>query len=91
MKKQNGRGKMIDLSKIYNFINDHLGGKNFSQQNKKPQFNYEQISSLLPYQWFDEKSQIFVNQNSIGFILDTNQSAFQTVDKFSLTRSQLIY
>ena len=63
---------MIDLSKIYNFINDHLGGKNFSQQNKKPQFNYEQIASLLPYQWFDEKSQIFVNQNSIGFILEGN-------------------
>jgi conjugal transfer ATP-binding protein TraC len=72
MKKQNGRGKMIDLNKIYNFINDHLGGKNFSQQNKKPQFNYEQIASLLPYQWFDEKSQIFVNQNSIGFILEGN-------------------
>ena len=63
---------MIDLSKIYNFINDHLGGKNFSQQNKKPQFNYDKISSLLPYQWFDEESQIFVNQNSIGFILEGN-------------------
>lgn len=72
MSKQNGWGKMIDLSKIYNLINDHLGGKNFSQNNKKPQFNFDQISSFLPYQWYDEESQVFINNNSIGFILEGN-------------------
>ena len=77
MKSQNGfpwGSNMINFEKIQNRINQSinqaLGGEALSQNGApaKPEFNL--ISDLLPYRSFDELRQIFINENSVGFMLE---------------------
>lgn len=63
---------MINLQKIYNFANQIFGGDNLSQNRRHIEFNYSQISELLPYRSFDSEKKIFINDNSVGFILEGN-------------------
>ena len=61
---------MINFEQIQNKINQTLGGEALSQKatQAKPEFNL--ISDLLPYRSFDEVKQIFINDNSVGFVLE---------------------
>ncbi len=61
---------MINFEQIQNKINQTFGGENLSQKKlgQKPEFHL--IADLLPYRFFDEAKQIFLNDNSVGFILE---------------------
>lgn len=58
------------FNKIYEFINGILGGGNLSQNPHRLKFNHAQIADLLPYRSFDSERKVFINDNSIGFILE---------------------
>ena len=77
MKSQNGFPwglSVINFEQIQNRINQTLnqtlGGEALSQNGApaKPEFNL--ISDLLPYRSFDDSRQIFINDNSVGFVLE---------------------
>jgi conjugal transfer ATP-binding protein TraC len=61
---------MINFEQIQNKINQVFGGETLSQSGEliEPQFYF--ISSLLPYRSFDDSRQIFINDNSVGFVLE---------------------
>jgi conjugal transfer ATP-binding protein TraC len=65
-----GDAAMINFEQIQNKINQTFGGENLSQKKlgQKPEFHL--IADLLPYRFFDEAKQIFLNDNSVGFILE---------------------
>jgi len=63
---------MINLKKIYDTINQVLGGSNLSQDSSHLNFDNIQISDLLPYRSFDSEKKVFINDNSVGFILEGN-------------------
>ena len=57
-------------SKINQTINQTLGGENLAQNKKPATPQFHLIADLLPYRSFDEITQIFINQNSVGFALE---------------------
>ena len=61
---------MINFEQIQNKINQAFGGEALSQKSAqaKPEFNL--IADLLPYRSFNELKQIFINDNSVGFVLE---------------------
>ena len=65
-----GESTVINFKQIQNKINQLLGGESLSQNGgqAKPEFNL--IADLLPYRSFDESRQIFINDNSVGFVLE---------------------
>ena len=66
-----GNSEMINLDYITNKFNDILGGKAFvSEKKENIKENIYLISDLLPYLSFDEENKLFINDNSIGFLLD---------------------
>ncbi|WNJ82275.1 type IV secretion system protein TraC (plasmid) [Cedecea neteri] len=81
---------------MLNNILDHLvgiaksshdeGGAKLAQQMLKDNFNYPSITSMLPWREYDEKTDLFINQRSVGFILEVaplagaNQQVVQALD-----------
>lgn len=63
---------MINLKKIYDVANQIFGGANLSQDRRHIEFSHSQIADLLPYRSFDSDKKIFINDNSVGFILEGN-------------------
>lgn len=73
------------LNGILNSSRDEGGAKSASkilQEN----FSYPSITSLLPYREYDEKSDLFINNRSVGFIMEVaplagaNQQVVQALD-----------
>ncbi len=62
---------MTKLNKLLNKISEIYGDQNLLQQEKKLDSNFNFITDLLPYRVYDEETGLFINQNSIGFILET--------------------
>jgi conjugal transfer ATP-binding protein TraC len=67
-----GGAKMINFDQIKNLINQTFDGKNLSQNRLHPGFDFVSISDLLVYRTFDDKKELFFNDNSIGFVLEGN-------------------
>jgi conjugal transfer ATP-binding protein TraC len=63
---------MINLEKLKNIINQVFDGKNLSQNRSLPGFDFHSMSDLLFYRSFDSQKEIFINDNSLGFILEGN-------------------
>jgi len=63
---------MINLEKLKNIINQVFDGKNLSQNRRLPGFDFHSMSDLLFYRSFDSQKEIFINDNSLGFILEGN-------------------
>jgi conjugal transfer ATP-binding protein TraC len=40
------------------------------RQKLEENFSYPSITSLLPYREYDEKSDLFINSRSVGFIME---------------------
>ncbi|RYE15436.1 MAG: hypothetical protein EOP34_03210, partial [Rickettsiales bacterium] len=53
---------------IENYIGD---SRKYNAQVSDKIYNYETFSDLLHYETFDEKYELFINQNSYGFMLET--------------------
>lgn len=64
------------IQKVNNFINNLFSSKTieseqkFNSVNFEDVLNYHTISSLLPYRLYDEKNDIYINENSCSFILE---------------------
>lgn len=65
-----GDAAMINFEQIQNKINQTFGGENLSQKKSGQKSEFHLIADLLPYRFFDETKQVFVNENSVGFILE---------------------
>ena len=63
---------MINLEKLKNIIDQVFDGKNLSQNRKFPRLDFYSMSDLLFYRSFDNGKEIFINDNSLGFILEGN-------------------
>jgi len=63
---------MIDSNFVNNNINQLFGGSPLSQAEAKKSDQFHTISSLLPYRSFDERTRLFINQDSVGFALEAN-------------------
>ena len=61
---------MINLEELQNKVNQLLGGSDLSQKRKLGASEFQLISDLLPYRFYDDEKQIFINDNSVGFILE---------------------
>ncbi len=61
---------MINIQKLHNQISELFEDKNPVAKDRNSNHNYNFISELLPYRFFDSKSHLFFNQSSIGFILE---------------------
>lgn len=61
---------MINFQKLQKKINQIFGGESLSQNDKQPKTDFNLIADLLPYRSFDESRQIFINDNSVGFVLE---------------------
>ena len=67
----------MNFRNISNFINSIFNGKTMDmgyQNNKAIDYNdilnYQSIASLLPYRLYDEINDVYVNDNSYGFIIE---------------------
>jgi len=65
---------MINFEQIQQALQRNLGeifgGESVSQNARKPESEFNLIADLLPYRSFDEARQIFINDNSVGFVLE---------------------
>jgi conjugal transfer ATP-binding protein TraC len=50
------------------------GGAKAARQKLEETFSYPSITSLLPYREYDEKSDLFINSRSVGFIMEVAPS-----------------
>lgn len=46
------------------------GGAKVARQKLEENFSYPSLTSLLPYREYDEKSDLFINSRSVGFIME---------------------
>lgn len=65
-----GDATMINFEQIQNKINHLLGGDAVSQRTHKVSSEFYPISQLLPYRFYDDVRQVFINDNSVGFVLE---------------------
>jgi len=62
------------------------GGAKSAASMLRQSFSYPSISSLLPYRMYDEKTDLFINNRSVGFIMEVaplagaNQQVVQALD-----------
>lgn len=62
------------------------GGAKLARQKLQESFSYPSLTSLLPWREFDEKSDLFINTRSVGFIMEVaplagaNQQVVQALD-----------
>lgn len=62
------------------------GGAKVARQKLEENFSYPSLTSLLPYREYDEKSDLFINGRSVGFIMEVaplagaNQQVVQALD-----------
>lgn len=47
-------------------------GSEYNKDKQKDIFNFQSLSQLLPYQAYDEETGIYINKNSIGFVIETH-------------------
>jgi len=66
--------KKIDFKKSQKIINElfHTNDSIESSVNSYNFGEYHSISELLPYRVYDEVNKLYINKNSIGFILETS-------------------
>lgn len=62
--------KMINLDYLNKKISEVFGGENLLQQKKGIKSSFYMIADLLPYRFFDEEKKVFINDNSVGFLLE---------------------
>ena len=62
--------EMINLDNLKSKINEIFGGGALSGAPKKRKLEFNLIADLLPYRSYDEQKRIFINDNSVGFVLD---------------------
>lgn len=73
------------LAGIMNSSRDE-GGAKLARQKLQESFSYPSLTSLLPWREFDEKSKLFINTRSVGFMLEVaplagaNQQVVQALD-----------
>ncbi len=67
-----GDATMINFEKIQNIINLVFGGGHLAQKESAQKPEYNTISDLLPYRSFDEINRVFINENSVGFVLEAS-------------------
>ena len=73
------------LTGIFSSSRDE-GGARMARQTLQESFSYPSLTSLLPWREFDEKSELFINSRSVGFILEVaplagaNQQVVQALD-----------
>lgn len=62
---------MINFNKLQHKINEMFGDNSISSKKDINKYNYQLIADLLPYRVYDDKKRIFINENSIGFTLES--------------------
>lgn len=73
------------LTGIFSSSRDE-GGARMARQRLQESFSYPSMTSLLPWREFDEKSELFINTRSVGFIMEVaplagaNQQVVQALD-----------
>ncbi|MEN4633267.1 TraC family protein, partial [Pantoea agglomerans] len=73
------------LTGIFSSSRDEGGAKQ-ARQRLQESFSYPSLTSLLPWREFDEKSELFINSRSVGFIMEVaplagaNQQVVQALD-----------
>lgn len=69
-----GDAAMIDLKQLFESFqhktNNLLGGSNLVQERKGKKPDFYHIPDLLPYRFYDEDKKMFVNDNSVGFVIE---------------------
>ena len=73
------------LTGIFSSSRDEGGAKQ-ARQRLQESFSYPSLTTLLPWREFDEKSELFINSRSVGFIMEVaplagaNQQVVQALD-----------
>ncbi|NEG64310.1 type IV secretion system protein TraC [Pantoea agglomerans] len=73
------------LTGIFSSSQDE-GGARMARQRLQESFSYPSLTSLLPWREFDERSDLFINTRSVGFMLEiaplagANQQVVQALD-----------
>lgn len=62
-------GSKLNIDTIHDFICSLFGDAGLKYEKRKPQTNFFSIADFLPYRFYDEESEIFINEESVGFIL----------------------
>ncbi len=74
--------------KIASFVGDEKWTSKSKIKRSKPQIvDHYFLSKLLPYDSFDEETSIFVNKNSLGFILETSPLMGSSEEKENILTS----
>ncbi len=63
---------MINISKIQEKINSCFGGSVFAPVGKAQKEEFFTITDLLPYRFFDEEEGVFINDGSVGFVIEAS-------------------
>ncbi len=77
---------MINLAKLTQKINSLFGDENLGQKKPELDSDHHFLHELLPYRFFDEKNGIFINDSSLGFILEASPlvgASEETIDTLS--------
>ena len=53
-------------------INSYLGGSVFAPAGNSKKEEFFTITDLLPYRFFDEDEGVFINDGSVGFVLESS-------------------
>jgi conjugal transfer ATP-binding protein TraC len=81
-----GDAAMINLAKLTQKINSLFGDENLGQKKPELDSDHHFLHELLPYRFFDEKNGIFINDSSLGFILEASPlvgASEETIDTLS--------
>jgi len=62
---------MINFEFLQNKISDFLGDSSSMRKKSDAKMNFQIISDLLPYRVYDDKKRIFINDGSVGFLMES--------------------